>query len=224
MPPAVGLAAFLGVGVLVHLLPTAVAGVAAGGRLEEVALFVGPVLLERRLGSVWVRIRLLPLGGFVRFHEAKPGAPPEERREGFSALHPVKRLLVALAGAAALFALAGALLGPAAAGETLLAGFGQVLRGAARPFSAGDTLAGRWLALVGRGEAPRALGILCGKLAALHLLPIPGLGGFDALQVLLRGRRPPLASPVPELGALALVLLLLGWVAAIARALAAPGP
>jgi hypothetical protein len=95
---------------------------------------------------------------------------------GFSNLHPLKRVVIAASGCAALVMLAASCLGPWASVRSLGRGFVQITRFA--PLTptwvpGGKELAGRFVSLLRQGPFLVLLGVLATKLAAFNLLPFP---------------------------------------------------
>lgn len=166
MPLALQFLAAIALLAALHTAVTALAGRSLGMALGEISLGVGPTLLS--VGTC--RLRVLPLGGSVVFDDldSQPRAV---------------RVLLPLAGIAALAAVAFAL-HPGSAGGSLAHGFAQIVSGGLAPLSTAQRLidgAARFGAL---GFAP-LLGMLAAKCAALNLLPLASMGGGQALLALV---------------------------------------
>jgi membrane-associated protease RseP (regulator of RpoE activity) len=67
----------IGATVAIHEAAHAVAAARAGGRVREVGIGFGPVLLRRRIGGLPVSVRALPLGGYA--HIDVDEVPPRRR-------------------------------------------------------------------------------------------------------------------------------------------------
>ena len=165
----------------VHLGSIFGAGVALGARVEAASFGFGPSLEKSWRGIKW-RLGPLPLGGYVRFQGADPGAPPEPG--AFSWLSRPRRALIDVSGCLALCLVAVFLLGPARSWHGFSSAFAQALQIVLHP-AAASALVGRWCSLLA-GPAPLALGMLATKVAAFNLLPLPALNGWALLRDLVR--------------------------------------
>lgn len=166
MPLALQFLAAIALLAALHTAVTALLGRCLGMVLREVSFGFGPTLLSAGV----CRLRVLPLGGSVVFDD-------------FDSQPRATRVLLPLAGIAALAAVALAL-HPGSAAGSLAHGFAQVVTGGLAPLSTAQRLidgAARFGAL---GFAP-LLGMLAAKCAALNLLPLTSMGGGQALLALV---------------------------------------
>jgi membrane-associated protease RseP (regulator of RpoE activity) len=203
------------------------AAIALGGRssvvdVKRYNLFIGPRLWSGQVAGIPVTIRAIPVSGYVEFchREEEAGeaphavASPDETildrsgpaRRWFDDLHPIRRAAVALSGSACLLLVAVLCLGPARAWPAFLRGFVQAPAAAVAPLSTGKQLVGRLTEVVSTMPLAVALGLVFTKVAALNLLPLPGLTGGEILLTLLRWKRP---GPLPAEGGVRCLGLLL---------------
>ena len=197
-----------------------VGGMALAGRLfglvpQEVALFFGPKLVRRAIGRTTFTVGLIPLGGFVKYRS------DELSVLSITSLPPLKYVVVVSSGCAALVGM-GLLLG--ADLFSFGRGFTQAMQGAWSPKSVGAPLLRQLVE--GARLAPLAtLGPFAMKMAALNLLPIPVLNGFEVLVGLAsaaqRKRFPQRYERLRQAANVLGLLLGLGWLAAIFFALRA---
>ena len=93
----IGAIIVLGVLIIVHELGHFGVARALGFRVDEFAVGFGPRIFSKERGGIRYSLRLLPLGGFCKFHGEDEEA---EDPECFNAQKAWKRALVVLAGAA----------------------------------------------------------------------------------------------------------------------------
>jgi membrane-associated protease RseP (regulator of RpoE activity) len=215
--------ALLALSALLFTGAIALAGRSCGVGVKRYNLFTGPRLWSGQVAGMPTTIRAIPLGGYVEFchrdeeGEKTPhaGASPVEpdpdqgspAARYFEDLHPIRRAAVVLSGSACLLLIAILCLGPATAWSAFLRGFVQVPAAAAAPFSTGKLLVGRLAEVVSTMPLAASLGLVFTKVAALNLLPVPGVTGGEFLLTLVRWRRP---GPLPaEAGVRCSGLLLL---------------
>src|SRR5579872_5515657 len=90
----------IGVLVFVHELGHFLAAKWSGIQVDEFALGFGPKIVSFKKGETEYRINVLPLGGYVKM--AGENDYSEEAKEvnprGFEAQHPLKKIIVILAG------------------------------------------------------------------------------------------------------------------------------
>lgn len=160
-----------------HLTCIALCAHALGIGVKLVSFGMGPALYSR--GKL--RLRLLPVSGYVKL---KMAAEEEFEASGPGACFDTeprwKRVLVLLSGVCGALLAASLVLG-AGALDSLLVGFGQLVRGVLHPLSTG---AATWSALAQWTAAQPVtvvLATLCCKLAAANLLPTMGSNGAQAL-------------------------------------------
>lgn len=163
---------------LVHVTVMAFAGRALGVALDELSFGLGPRLL--RLGKV--SIRLLPVGGAVRFQAAGATMPVDDADidpQHLEAQPLWAQLFIGASGCFALMALACALLGGAAGVQALAGGFANIVSGALSPLHTAQALLARVDAAAQGLPFSTLLGLTAATTAALNLLPLPGAnGGF----------------------------------------------
>jgi len=191
---AIGLLLAVALCALVHVTVMAFAGRALGVALDELSFGLGPRLL--RLGRV--SIRLLPVGGAVRFQTAgatmlADGTMPADVATPTAATMPADeadvdprhleaqplwaQLFIGASGCFALIALACALLGGMAGVHALADGFANIVSGALSPLHTAQALLARVDAAAHGLPFPMLLGLTAATTAALNLLPLPGANG-----------------------------------------------
>jgi membrane-associated protease RseP (regulator of RpoE activity) len=193
-----------------HSAGIALAGRLAGAAVEELALFLGPPLLRFEVRGVTLRLNLLPLGSYVKF--ADRSDRPEARGRFLRELPPLTRAAIAASGCLTLLALAALCLGPSAAAQKLLSGFGQVVAGPLRPFSTGARLLSLLAEFARTHPFAATLGLVAAKMTALNLLPVPTLNGADILFNLAELFLKIPASLKSVLNPVGLLLVLACWV------------
>lgn len=168
----------------VYVAAGALAGRAVGLRAVEVSLGIGPTLFVLPLGGVVLRLAPLVLAGRVRFDEDTPALADKPA--------PLRAALD-LAGVAASFLLACALLGNGA--EAVARGTWTVLfeLGAHRlePAALWQSIA----AFAGSASPQRLFGAVLAANAAINLMPLPPFAGGTALLALVGGL---MRRPVPD--------------------------
>jgi len=141
---------------------------------QEVALFFGPAILKRKIGSVTYRLNLIPLGGHVFFSN------PEFANAPLWATLPTMA-----AGCIAAFLVAVLCLGPAEAWVMTIEGFRQGILGPLNPKEVGAALVTSAIEFVRTHDFVNILGATATKFCAFNLLPIPSLiGGHLVMQPL----------------------------------------
>ncbi|MGM3277691.1 site-2 protease family protein [Ralstonia sp. 24A2] len=198
---------------LLHLTTFAVVGTAFRIPVREMTLGFGPQLI--RLGRV--RIRLLPLGGSVRFKDLSEDGLTEDDLLGALDTQPLwMQLVLALSGGIMLLAVALALLQLEAL-PTFIHGFAQIVLGALSPAGDAQTFLAQAHQAILQGPFTMLLGGVAAKFAAFNLLPLPATNGGQALAFI--GRRLGLARTWPaqltQLLMLAYLALVLSWAAAL---------
>ena len=171
---------------LVHVAVMAFAGRALGVALEELTFGLGPRLL--RVGKL--SIRLLPVGGAVRFKTADDMPPEGEADVDSQRLEAQPlgaQLFIGASGCIALIALACALLGGMAGAQALVAGFANIAGGALSQMHTAQALLARVDAAAHGLPFLTLLGLTAATTAALNLLPLPGANGGYLLGALGRG-------------------------------------
>lgn len=170
-----------------HLAAMAFVGVKVGGTLRLVRLGFGPEIFRFTVRGSDVGIGPFPLGGYVQFWQS---TDEKERKEGvsnFDELSGPRRAAAELAGPISLF-VASCLLTLSFAWAPLLSGFSDYVGGALAPRTRGAALLGEAIAAVRDSSPIPLLGLVCAKVAAYNLLPIPALnGGAAILHLLFRG-------------------------------------
>jgi len=210
--------------VVVHTGAMALVGWRVGATVEEVSFFFGWILIRFRYRGVSYRVGVIPMGGSVRFKgdRDKPKSTEEilfaadMEPPGFCDLHPLKRVVIAASGCAALLTMAALCLGLWASVRSLGRGFVQLI-----PFAPwtpawvpeGKELAGHFVSLFRHGPFRVALGVLAVKLTAFNLLPLPPLNGGMIVTYLLGWRKelPENAEIAVTYVGLVVSLILLGY-------------
>lgn len=236
---AIGLLLAVALCALVHVTVMAFAGRALGVALDELSFGLGPRLF--RLGRV--SIRLLPVGGAVRFQTAGATIPADDTmpanvdmRADVATPTPVTmsadeadvdpqhleaqplwaQLFIGASGCLALIALACALLGGMAGVKALAGGFTNIISGALSPLHTAQALLARVDAAAHGLPLPTLLGLTAATTAALNLLPLPGANGGYLLGAL--GKSAGLCKHWPasltQISLLAYVALAASWLVA----------
>ncbi len=236
---AVGLLLAVALCALVHVTVMAFAGRSLGVALDELSFGLGPRLL--RMGRV--SIRLLPIGGAVRFQTAGATMPADgtmpsdvdmqsEVAAPTAATMPADeadvdprhleaqplwaQMLIGVSGCLALIALAYALLGRMASAQALVDGFANIVSGALSPLHTAQALLARMDAAAHGLSVPTLLGLTAATTAALNLMPLPGANGGYLLGAL--GKSAGLSKHWPasltQLLLLAYVALAASWLVA----------
>jgi hypothetical protein len=161
--------------VAIHAGAAAWAATHLGVRVREVSFGVGPVL--KRFGML--TIRLLPVGGFVKFKDSRTEyIAPTDMRDAFDAQPLAVRLTIGASGCAALLLMVTA----TAQFEGLRAfasGFGQFFSGGLSPLGDAQELLEDAQAVSRTLSFATLLGFAAAKFAAFNLLPFPACnGGF----------------------------------------------
>lgn len=217
---AIGLLLAVALCALAHVSVMALVGRALGVAIEDLSFGLGPRLL--RVGKF--SVRLLPLGGAVRFQTSSAVLPARDEEDG----QPLNRqplatqLLIGASGCIFLTVLACVLLDGAAGIHALAAGFQHIVGGALSPLHTAQDLLARVDAAAHGVPFLTLLGLAAATTAALNLLPLPGANGGYLLGAL--GQRLGLATRWPASWTQALLLaylaLFASWLVAAAIYLA----
>lgn len=191
-------------------------------RIMAVHLGVGPRLFS--IGRV--HMHLLPVAGSVRVKDSRDttyGATDE-----VGALDRAPRwvqALLPLAGPLAVALVALVLMGASEGLAAIGRGFVQWIVGAVTPLGGAQGLIGDYVAFAGTRPLPAVIGLVAAKLAALNLLPLPAMGGGQALLVAIGALRrgaaaprdgdPPAALEAPQWAHWLWLLLLASWALAL---------
>ncbi len=161
-----------------HVCATAVTGLLSRVPIKEIRLFYGPNLAVVLVGPMVVRVGSIPIGGSVHFWEDERQDKPSERG---GRVWPLGwKLALHLSGPLAVFLVSSICMGSLEAGRSLVTGFFQVVLGGFSPLSEGPVMIKKFADLF-RSDFVTALGVLCAKWVAFHLLPIPPANGGMAL-------------------------------------------
>ena len=209
---AIGLLLAVALCALLHVMVMAFAGRALGVALDELSFGLGPRLV--RIGKL--SIRLLPVGGAVRFQTAGATLPADDAMltdsadldvqpdvatptavtmpAGHADIDPQHleaqplwaQLFIGASGCLALIALACALLGGMAGLQALAGGFANIVSGALSPLHTAPALLARVDAAAHGLPFSTLLGLTAATTAALNLLPLPGANGGYLLGVVGR--------------------------------------
>jgi membrane-associated protease RseP (regulator of RpoE activity) len=173
--------------VVVHIGAIALLARLLGAQVYEISFGFGPALGTRRIRGTVLALRAIPLGGFVRSEPDENvdslGEPPDGIP--LSDLGRFARAFVYLGGCLATFGLAAALLGVSAASASSARACGQFVGGAWAPLSQGVANLQALVDLLRMASFPKCLGVVASKIAALNLMPVPSLNGFQVLSSLL---------------------------------------
>ncbi len=214
--PLAKIALVVFVGVALHLVAMAVAGALLGGAPRELSVGYGPVVGRLRVRGVSVRLRIVPLGGYVAFWRRDDDPPPPPGTRLFDELPGYRRAAAQLAGPAVLLVAGFALAGEGAFRAAWGGAKGFVL-GALAPTGAGADLLAE---VLGAGRIQPLLplfGLAFGVIAGFNLLPLPTLnGGAALLEVLVsRGKSAErFRVVVAVVGTLVALAALVSWIVA----------
>lgn len=167
---------------LLHLTTFAIVGSAFRIPVREMSLGFGPQVI--RFGRV--RIRLLPLGGSVRFKDLGEAGLTEADLQGALDTQPTwVQLVVALSGVALLLSVALVTLQLEGL-RALTDGFAQIVLGALSPTGYAQTLLAQAHQAILQLPFAVLLGLVAAKSAAFNLLPFPANNGAHALFIIGR--------------------------------------
>jgi hypothetical protein len=192
-------------------LATALTAALSGAPIREFSIGFGPELLSYARRSLRFRLGVLPLGGYVRWLDAKTAAAKGEKT--IETLSPLLRLTAAAAGPVSLLILAWILTGlsPAAQASTVLGGLADIVQ--MRPGGAVQF----WSSLSNMLKSKPwldSLGYFSMVTGVLNLLPLPLLNGGQIVIVLIEtamGRRA--SNRVYEIGGRLTLLMMLAVLA-----------
>lgn len=142
----------------------AVGGKLIGGKVEVLSLFLGPRIFGFKVGEIDMRLSLLPLGSYVKFSE------------DFQLLHPLRKILVVLAGLTSHLVLAFIGLGFKETFHQVLSGIVQILSAIISPIAVGSRLVEALANVFQEQSFLVGLGILASKMLAFNLIPLGSLG------------------------------------------------
>jgi membrane-associated protease RseP (regulator of RpoE activity) len=206
--------------VIVHIGAIALLARLLGAQVYEISFGFGPALGTRRIRGTVLALRAIPLGGFVRSEPGEEDDTLGETPDGIplSDFGRLARAFVYMGGCLATFGLAAALLGVSTAAASFARAFGQFVGGAWAPLSQGVANLQALVDLLRVSSFPACLGVVASKIAALNLMPIPSLNGFQVLASLLvpGSRNPDWFVWAMNLGSLMLFVVLLSYGAAAA--------
>lgn len=169
----------------IHNLSTAAAGWLVGARIEKISFFSGRKLAIRGFRGR-LELGLFPWPcGFVQFFSDESG----DATAAFSNLHPLRQLLISIAGCVVVLMLALICLGPSRGALSLWRGFDQIVRGGLHPETVPAALIRAFVAVISVSSIPTVLGIVAAKQTAFNLLPVPPLNGGQIILILLEWRR-----------------------------------
>jgi membrane-associated protease RseP (regulator of RpoE activity) len=165
----------IGATVGVHEAAHAVAATRAGGRVREIGIGFGPVLLRTRIRSLPLSVRALPLGGYVHID--------------VDAIPPQRRVPLLLAGPLANIALGSVLL--AAMRRHPLVAMGDLDRKMGVAGAIGTFAALFRAAEAGPGAVGRLAGAINVGLGVMNLMPVYPLDGGHIVTSLMEARGVP---------------------------------
>ncbi|MES2041270.1 MAG: site-2 protease family protein [Pseudomonadota bacterium] len=168
---------------VLHLFSIAIAGRAAGTRVLELSIGMGPKVFKHKAFI----LKLIPLNGYVKFIDARQSLVSEaDLPFAFDRLSVWRQIMVTLSGCAALMVLATAVLGTGA-WQDFIALPAQYVMGALSPFGTAQTLLHEAGRVISSSALLSLLGIVAAKLAAFNLLPQAGSNGYYILMLLIQG-------------------------------------
>lgn len=201
------------IAVTIHLLVIAAAGWAIGVTILVFSLGLGPTIFRAGI----LRLGAIPAGGYVRFRDSRQDSvPPEQMKSAFDGRSTTEQIAIMLSGCCVLLAIA-VILDGAAGLEAFLSLPLQVFQGARSPFNEAQVLLRSSSVFVESATFGTLVAVSCAKLAALNLLPLPGMNGGAVLAAL--GHRLGAGKWWPSFATRALVLVLvalfLSWCLAL---------
>jgi membrane-associated protease RseP (regulator of RpoE activity) len=174
--------------VALHVSALALAGAMFGVSLREVSFGFGKAIFTQGR----LTIRVLPVGGFVKFKDTRTELISREESsevvDAFNHKPGIVQATIPLAGAGVLV-LAAALIQPASAVFEVLTGFRQIVAGALGPLSVAQTYIHAAYDLTRSDGFWALFAVLAAKVAAFNLLPFPWTNGGQAVLALLRSDR-----------------------------------
>lgn len=158
----------------------AAVGAQFGARIRTIRLGFGPELVRVSLLGFDVAFGPLPFGGYVQFWRTDDEEQPLEGMPYFDELPGYRRALTQLAGPLSLFLLA-CIVTLSIAWRPVVSGWIDYVSGALAPRTRGVSLLVEAMTAIRTQPALSLLGLICAKLAAWNLLPIPSLNGGSAI-------------------------------------------
>ena len=186
--------------IFVHVTTFAVVGRLMAVGIDEVRYFFGPTLLKFRVLKIQVRLRSLPLGGNVKFEE-----------ESYHKKSLLKRLLLTLSACTSLLIVACICLGAGEAWISFTHGYVDLLQSFNPASSKRLELIAAAHEYLKQATFWQTFGVVCAKICAVNLLPLPVLNGGLALWLTVKSIIP-ISETVDEIVAW---LSLLIWLAFI---------
>ena len=169
-----------------HILIMAGCAGIFGIGIREISIGFGRPLLNFGL----LKIRLLPLGGFVRLVDSRDIEIKDYRiEEAFNHKSLFVQLAVILSGICILLLSSYAVLGSEAL-NSFSKGIAQVIDGALNPFGQAQIYLNKIVNVSIEGEVMYLLPLIATKFCALNMLPSANLNGGQALLTLLRLGKP----------------------------------
>ena len=190
----------------IHTGALALTGYLLGGKVEIVSLFLGPSLFGVKIGGTEFRLSALPMGGYVKY------------AEGFTDLHPLKRLAIAASGCLALLLAALVLLGLGGGWESFTNGFAQFVTGTLAPTTRGAQLLRALYGFAQSQPWTALLGLCAAKMAAYNLLPLPMLNGGEIILAFVEWLVPALRGMREKINLVGLCLMMVimaAWAVAL---------
>lgn len=168
----------------IHIVSAALVSRALGIVIHEVSIGIGPV--------IWVtgrwRWKAIPFIGYIKY----PGVASEllegETREVAFELQPVWRRIVALLSGCSALVLVALVLLQQQGWESFARGFSQVIFGALAPMTVAQQSLAEYAEFVESASFLAVLGVICAKVAAWNLLPLPTSNSGLAVLTLLAPR------------------------------------
>lgn len=201
----------------VHLFSIAAAGRAAGVRVREISIGVGPVLFRYKSFV----LKPLPINGYVKFLDTREHIVSDaELPFAIDRLSLGRQIMVTLSGCAALIVLAAALNG-AGAWQDLSALPAQYVMGALSPFGTAQTLLHEARRVINTSPLLNLLGIIAAKLAAFNLLPLAGSNGSQIIIAVAQrlGLVKPYPGAIHKLVVFITIAAIISWVLALVSGL-----
>lgn len=157
----------LAISTLFHLLGSIVACFLMEIKIDTIQIFYGKAIYKYQNNSIKIVLGYLPFGGSISFVD----------QEYFSKMNVIKKIFVDLSGPMAILLSAAIIITISNSMVECVKGFEQIITGSFAPIELGTKRIKEFNNLIIRKDLLYYYAILCTKIAAFHLLPIPPLNG-----------------------------------------------
>lgn len=200
--------------IFVHISTMALFGYLYGIKINEISFGVGLRLIRFKQ----VCIKLLPLGGYVRFADSRsPDAKGIDTRQLFNFRPAYMRAAIAISGCLFMLLISAVLAGSQAF-DALVSTYVQFFSGALSPLNTGKAYIHEIAAFIDSQGFVSIYAITQVKIAALNLLPLPMLNGGQAILVFFdKAEQPPgkLMNGLMQASMFVYMGLIVSWLAAL---------